>query len=92
MEKYLGPPPKYNSLCAPPPTYLQVQMGKMDQWNQHSSHYKPKNLQVPKSQTAKSPKSTAATTPSNVIDNKRMWNNMYISTYGRGFYMAIANL
>ena len=35
-EKYLGPLPKYNSLCGPPPTYLQVQMGKMDQWNQHS--------------------------------------------------------
>lgn len=45
MEKYLGPPPKYNSLCAPPPTYLQVQMGKIDQWNQHSSGAKKNNVE-----------------------------------------------
>ena len=58
-EKYLGPLPKYNSLCGPPPTYLQVQMGKMDQWNQHGRHYNPKKLQVPKAKIAKSPKFTA---------------------------------
>ena len=82
MANYLGPPPKYNTLCGPPPTYLQVQIGKMkrnlikEQRNQDGKHYHPKNLQVQKSKTTKSAKFTEAI-PSNIIINKRsIWNNI----------------
>ena len=55
--------------CGPPPTYLQVQIGKMkrnlkEQWNQDGKHYHhPKNLQVQKSKTTKSAKFTEAIPP-----------------------------
>ena len=72
MANYLGPPPKYSTLCGPPPTYLQVQIGKMkrnlikEQRNQDGKHYHPKNLQVQKSKTTKSAK----------FINKMIWNNI----------------
>ena len=65
MAKNLGPPPKYSSLCGPPPTYLQVQMSRMktkreEQWNQGGRNYKPKAPQVPKvNKTPKAQNSTA---------------------------------
>ena len=57
MAKNLGPPPKYSSLCGPPPTYLQVQMSRMktkpeDQSNRGGRYYKPKATKTPKAQNS----------------------------------------
>ena len=76
MAKNLGPPPKYSSLCGPPPTYLQVQMSRMktkpeEQWNQGSRYYKPKAPQVPKA--TKTPKAQNLTTTVSVtITNSKL--------------------
>ena len=81
MANYLGPADVDFTLCGPPPTYLQVQIGKMkrnlkEQWNQDGKHHHPMNLQVEKSKTTKSAKFTEEI-PSNIIINKRsIWNNI----------------
>ena len=68
MANNLGPPPKYSSLCGPPPTYLQVQLSKMkikpdEQLNRvlNGRYYRPK---------AKTPKSQNTTATLSVTQSK----------------------
>ena len=85
MAKNLGPPPKYSSLCGPPPTYLQVQMSKMktkpeEQSNRGGRFYKPKAPQVPK--TTKTPKAQNSTaTVSVTITQSKLTKTLRVGNY-----------
>ena len=84
MAKNLGPPPKYSSLCGPPPTYLQVQMSQMktkpgEQSNRGGRYYKSKAPQVPKVTKTPKAQNSTATVSVTVTQSKLTKTTLYFT-------------